>query len=229
MGIIVVDAKETVAFHLPGSKPISKATSVEFAGALVSDILDTKYASFSMDTDPGRALLPLLIEIQSDAMGETTTTPLSALTDDTPEYRGIVVPVPLKSGAPEIPEYYRARHQMCQTSELITNSKRLNRKRCKGCSSKTAFKCHQCGGKFYCQDGTGVKARRYCFYKHVCDHFLTSGLAGQQWKDDYDEWLSKLNLQIYTYPMHITEYLKQRVVITIMLVYEEGLFVVPLL
>ena len=78
-----------------------------------------------------------------------------------------------------IPEWYREKHKMWETNEMMKCGTRLNRKTCSigGCTQKSKYFCEICGGAnkgFYCKNGQsrGNMSARYCFYDHIAEAYI---------------------------------------------------------
>jgi hypothetical protein len=127
----------------------------------------------------------------SNLAGSQPSPAASDISSDSSRQSSKLIPVPY--GAPELPECYRERHRQGDHG-YSEKSKRNHRKECRVCAPwrnrigkslmRSPAKCITCG-KTCCVDGTDG---RYCFYVHMCECFKTSGMASQDWIEEYDAW-----------------------------------------
>jgi hypothetical protein len=96
--------------------------------------------------------------------------------------------------APMIPEWYREKHKMWETTAMMKCGTRLNRKTCSGggCTQKSKYFCETCDGSkkgFYCKDGQirGNARARYSSMgpEHIAEAYLQSGHAGEAFRQSF--------------------------------------------
>jgi hypothetical protein len=196
-------------FSFPAESEFSRMTTKQFCNALAFQLWHYPFPDI---VTPGRnvpligAAIPQWFETipgrfdPTDASNSSLNSSIDGLSaselDDPILRNGWTVKVPAKQvekpvGAPGLPIDLLLAHKQQKIRFRKENRKRHQCKMCKKHGlkqKKPSFQCIECGG-FYCHDIE--QGARGCFWAHMCDEFLGSGMPTATWRNNFKHWEEK--------------------------------------
>jgi hypothetical protein len=191
VGITVTDAWLCMRSGLGSDNPLRNVSIIKFAGILAKQLRDKRWSTELIPgvfiRRPEQAYPEEISMISEDdvvsPMGSTHSgsvrssvfTSLGSLSSSS-----VCVCVP--TGAPFVEEEYREKHRRLK---ITGPRKKCKDPRCRALTKKqkTPMSCTLCNQTF-CADETG----RFCFYAHICQHYIATKNPSAQFKMAYNKW-----------------------------------------
>lgn len=194
----IVDAWKTMTRQVGQEHPFSSMGVKDFAGVFCREVLCVKeWDNPTIDLDDTQ-----LYDGDDEMHQDTVEAPASpegappqlqrSPRASADSVRVLVVP---PAGAPRVPEDFAKQHPWASFTKHANG--KMERANCKFCNK--AFKiqnkangyCYRCGKSVaVCGNGTGNGGKsRYCAYAHLCEQYINTGVAPEQFRAHYKTWL----------------------------------------